>query len=269
MGKEKTFNEQEKTSITQRVELWISLASLLVAIVSLIVAAIACYTANDLSRIGNEIALKSNPIDCEVLFGDAEAISANMSDEAKNNSNATHYSKAPFTIQIQKGDYSGDYSKIIFAIVEDNTVDLNTFTKEEILAPELDSNYLFFSSTGQFGMIPKSSDGKTIHFYLSLMGTGTNQKTFYHRSVYIILQSISGEYYYFPMYYICDLTSDAKISTISTYLINAQHLYNRHETQKIVDQLIANSYVNSDYTVDTFTSQIESELALIRSKLEP
>ena len=269
MGKEKTLKEQEKTSITQRVDLWISLASLFVAIVSLIVAVIACFTANNLSRIGNEIALKSNPIDCEIFFGDAEAISANMSNEAQNNSNTILYSEEPFTIQIQKGDYSGDYSKIIFAVVEDNTVDLNTFTKEEILAPELDSNYLSFSSTGQFGMIPKSSDDKTIHFYLSLIGTEENQTMFYHRSIYIILQSISGEYYYFPMYYICDLTSDAKISTISTYLINVEHLYNRHETQAIVDQLIANSYVNSDYTVDTFTSQIESELTLIRSKLEP
>ena len=66
MGKEKTLKEQEKTSITQRVELWISLASLFVAIVSLIVAVIACFTANNLSRIGNEIALKSNPIECEI-----------------------------------------------------------------------------------------------------------------------------------------------------------------------------------------------------------
>lgn len=235
-------------------------------LIAIMLSVISLYIASTISCTANNIALKTNPINCELTSNSRRLV--------VNNNDNILYSADAFSVEIQKGEYSGDYYKIIFALANDNMVDFNVFTKDELS----NSNQTISFSNGQFGLLPKQTGENTIDFFLSLMenDNDNNLRPVPFASFYIIFQSINGEYYYFPAFYYCTKSesessiqndqSQYEYDEILLQLFSEEDIYNRTMIQLLLDEL--NRYIDSDYTVDTFTSQIESELALIRSKLE-
>ena len=115
-------------------------------LIAIMLSVISLYIASTISCTANNIALKTNPINCELTSNSRRLV--------VNNNDNILYSADAFSVEIQKGEYSGDYYKIIFALVNDNVVDFNVFTKDELS----NSNQTISFSNGQFVFFPNKQE---------------------------------------------------------------------------------------------------------------
>lgn len=236
-----------------------------------------------IAYIANDIAVKSNPFHCTASGIDSSYVSYRN----------VLYTIDPFSMVFEKDEYSGNYTRAFIVFVNNDSINVSSFTKEQL---EENGNVIQFEN-GQFGMTDpsesqnsSSSDSQVmISFYYSLMEIGEQGiSPMYYDVIYIVFESISGEYYYYPLFYYCDVANEseeeidpseinipgteklcAQTGSVAIKIFDVPGLYNRMDVQSLLNILNNQPYIETDFTVDTFTSQIESELALIRSKLEP
>lgn len=225
----KQKNKKNKTKIfmfsNNNVQLIISLTSMVIAIISLVISCsmqseINTFTEN-MSKLNYDLSIQETP---ETISIDGEIITV-----------------SPFIIKKNKNMYSGNYSNIYIATVENQNIDLTEVKKETV---KFFNNGSIIEAFGDF-----FDNGDTFGFFYS---PGHNNKW---SILHIIIQAYNGEKSYYTLIYSCE----NKI--VISELFSNENIYDRSK----VEDFINNSSL--DISVDNLIDRIEKERNLLKEKL--
>lgn len=225
----KQKNKKNKTKIfmflNNNVQLIISLTSMVIAIISLVISCsmqseINTFTEN-MSKLNYDLSIQETP---ETISIDGEIITV-----------------SPFIIKKNKNMYSGNYSNIYIATVENQNIDLTEVKKETV---KFFNNGSIIEAFGDF-----FDNGDTFGFFYS---PGHNNKW---SILHIIIQAYNGEKSYYTLIYSCE----NKI--VISELFSNENIYDRSK----VEDFINNSSL--DISVDNLINRIEKERNLLKEKL--
>lgn len=225
----KQNNKKNKTKIfiflKNNVQLIISLTSMVIAIISLVISCsmqseINTFTEN-MSKLNYDLSIQETP---ETISIDGEIITV-----------------SPFIIKKNKNMYSGNYSNIYIATVENQNIDLTEVKKETV---KFFNNGSIIEAFGDF-----FDNGDTFGFFYS---PGHNNKW---SILHIIIQAYNGEKSYYTLIYSCE----NKI--VISELFSNENIYDRSK----VEDFINNSSL--DISVDNLIDSIEKERNLLKEKL--
>lgn len=206
-------------------EFIIALVSMIIAITSLIISCnmqseVNTFTEN-MSKLNYDLSIQETP---EAISIDGEIITV-----------------SPFIIKKNKNMFSGNYSNIYIATVENQKIDLIEIKEETV---KFFNNGSIIEAFGDF-----FDNGETFGFFYS---PGHNNKW---SILHIIIQAYNGEKSYYTLIYSCE----NKI--VTSELFSNEDIYDRSKVEEFINKS------SLDISVDTLIDKIEKERNLLKEKI--